>query len=222
MIENNIIDSSRFTDQNASALEKSTYRKYKKKSKVLKNKLRSILAVDSKTTKKQLSDSMADFVDYFYKLLKNEKIILVDKVDSSDETFKKYSSKKISLSRFLQYAITKNWVDLSVLNVGENYYSTEELYKKLIKYGLNLLEKDTTYPKMVYSFLIHQKELSGRDCCLLLFDQGDIKYNATEYQKVKAGITSPYAFITRKIKKLEITPGQLGLEPCSGQLSKLR
>ena len=218
LIENNIIDSSRFTDQNASALEKSTYRKYKKKSKVLKNKLRSILAVDSKTTKKQLSDSMADFVDYFYKLLKNEKIILVDKVDSSDETFKKYSSKKISLSRFLQYAITKNWVDLSVLNVGENYYSTEELYKKLIKYGLNLLEKDTTYPKMVYSFLIHQKELSGRDCCLLLFDQGDIKYNATEYQKVKAGITSPYAFITRKIKKLEITPGQLGLEPCSGSI----
>jgi penicillin-binding protein 2 len=44
LIENNIIDSSRFTDQNASALEKSTYRKYKKKSKVLKNKLRSILA----------------------------------------------------------------------------------------------------------------------------------------------------------------------------------
>lgn len=218
LIENNIIDSSRFTDKDASSLEKATYKKYKAKSKDIKSKLRSILADDSKQTAKQFSDSMEDFVDYFYKLLKNEKIVLVDKVDSSDETFKKYTSNKISLSEFLQYAITKNWIDLSVLDIGDGYYSTEELYNKLIKYGLDLLEKDTTYPKMIYSFLVHQKELSGRDCCLLLFDQGDIKYNANEYQKLKSGVTSPYAFITRKIRNLEITPGQLGLEPCSGSI----
>lgn len=218
LIENNIIDSSRFTDKDASSLEKATYKKYKAKSKQIRSKLRSILADDSKQTAKQLSDSMEDFVDYFYKLLKNENIVLVDEVDSSDETFKKYTSNKISLSEFLQYAITKNWIDLSVLNIGNGYYSTEELYNKLVKYGLNLLEKDTTYPKMVYSFLVHQKELSGRDCCLLLFDQGDIKYNASEYQKLKTGVTSPYAFITKKIRNLEITPGQLGLEPCSGSI----
>lgn len=218
LIENNVINSSRFTDKNASALEKKTYKKYQRKSKVILRKIRSILAVDSKQTGKDLSDSMEEFIDYFYKALKNDGVILVDEVDSSDATFKKFTSNKISLSKFLQYAISKNWVDLGVLNIGESYFSTEEIYEKLIDYGMDLLENDTTYPKMVYSYLIHQKELSGRDCCLLLFDQGDIKYSAREYERLELGLTSPYSFIIKKIKNLEITPGELGLEPCSGSL----
>lgn len=218
LFTNNIIDSSRFTDKNASALEKSTYKKYKNQSKIIKRKMRRILAASSKQTAKQLSDSMEEFIDYFYKALKNDGIILTSDVDESDETFKKYTSSKISLSEFLQYAISKNWVDLSQLNIGEQYFSTVEIYEKLIDYGMDLLENDTTYPKMIYSYLIHQGTLSGRDCCLLLFDQGDIKYNANEYESLKHGITSPYSFIIRKIKKLEITPGDLGLEPCSGAL----
>ena len=218
LFKNNIINSDRFTDKNASALEESTYQKYKQKSKEIIRKMRQVLAVDSKQTDRQLSDSMEDFIDYFYSALKTDGIILTKEVDESDDTFKKFVSSKISLSEFLQYAIGKNWVDLSRLDIGEKYFSTEEIYEKLIDYGMELLENDTTYPKLVYSFLIHQGELSGRDCCLLLFDQGDIKYNAEEYDKVKAGITSPYSFIIRKIRKLEITPGDLGLEPCSGAL----
>lgn len=218
LIENNIINAERFVDKDASALEKQTYRKYKAKSKQIKTKLRHILAADSKTTKRQLSDSMEDFVDYFYKALKNDAVVLTDEVDETDVTFKRYVAGKISLSEFLQYAISKSWVDLGVLNIGEDYFSTEEIYEKLIDYGMELLEHDNEYTKMVYSFLIHHQELSGRDCCLLLFDQGDIKYNAKEYESLKLGLTSPYSFIIRKIKNLEITPGDLGLEPCSGSL----
>lgn len=218
LIENNIINSSRFTDKSASALEKATYKKYKNKSKEIKKRMRTILDIDSKTTAKQLSDSMEEFIDYFYKALKNDGLILTDEVDDTDATFKKYVADKISLSEFLQYAITQKWVDLGVLQVGDEYFTTEEIYGKLIDYGMDLLENDVTYPKMVYSYLIHQKELSGKDCCLLLFDQGDIKYDAQEYRKLETGMISPYSFIIKKIKKLEITPGDLGLEPCSGSI----
>lgn len=218
LIENNIINSSRFTDKDASPLEKSTYEKYKQKSKEIKKRMKRILSVNSKITEKQLSDSMAEFVDYFYQALKDDKTILVDDVDSSDATFNKYVDKKISLSQFLQYAISKSWVDLGKLDIGKQYFSVEEIYQKLVSYGMELLENDTKYPKMVYSYMIHQYELSGRDCCLLLFDQGDIKYNADEYEKLKLGLTSPYSFIIKKIRNLEITPGDLGLEPCSGAL----
>ncbi|MBR1743255.1 MAG: hypothetical protein IJ733_15575, partial [Lachnospiraceae bacterium] len=218
LIENNIIDSTKFTEKTSSSLEKQTYKKYKNKSKEIKSQLKKLLAVDSKVTEKDVSDSMADFLDYFYKVLKDERVVLVDDVDTEDPTFLKYTSDKISLSEYLQYAITKNWVDLSVLNIGDNYFSAEEIYKKLLNYGMDLLENDVTYPKMVYSYLIHNMELSGRDCCLLLFDQGDIKYNAEEYESLERGLTSPYSFIIKKIKALEITPGDLGLEPCSGSL----
>ena len=77
LIENNIINSSRFTDSDASALEKQTYKKYKEKSKQIKSRLRSLLAPDSKKTSKQISDTMEEFVDYYYQVLKNENVMLV-------------------------------------------------------------------------------------------------------------------------------------------------
>ncbi len=219
LIQNNVIDVSRFTDTDASALEKTTYKKYQAKAKTITKKMRKYLAADSDVTYKDLSDDMGDFVTYFYTALKNEEIILTDEIDTSDTMYKDYQSGKISLSKYLQYAISQNWVDLSVLKIGESYFSAEEIYEKLVDYGFdNILEDDTTFSKMVYSYLIYHYELSGKDCCLLLFDQGDIKYNAEEYRNVKLGMTDPYAFITKKIRKLEITPGQLGLDPCSGSL----
>lgn len=218
LIKNNVIDVSRFTDKDASKLEKETHRKYKAKSKAIINRMRKHLASDSKSTYKTLPEDMGDFVTYFYTALKNENIVLTDEIDTTDDMYKDYQAGKISLSKYLQYAISENWVDLSVLKIGDSYYSTEEIYEKLVDYGIKLLEDDATFTKMVYSYLIYHYEISGRDCCLLLFDQGDIKYNAEEYRNVKLGMVTPYAFLTKKIRKLEITPGQLGLDPCSGSL----
>lgn len=219
LIQNNVIDVSRFTDADASALEKKTYKKYKAKAKTITRKMRRYLAADSDTTSKDLSDDMADFVAYFYTVLKNEEIILTGDIDTADATYLDYQNGKISLSKYLQYAISQNWVDLSVLSIGESYFSTEEIYEKLVDYGFStILDDDPTFRKMVYSYLIYHYELSGKDCCLLLFDQGDIKYNAKEYRNVKLGMTDPYNFLTKKIRNLDITPGQLGLDPCSGSL----
>lgn len=219
LIQNNVIDVSRFTDTDASSLEKSTYKKYQATVKTITKKMRKYLAADSNVTYKDLSDDMEDFVTYFYTALKNEGIVLTDEIDTSDTTYKNYQAGKISLSKYLQYAISENWVDLSVLKIGDSYFSTEEIYEKLVDYGFDtILEDDSTFIKMIYSYLIYHYKISGKDCCLLLFDQGDIKYNAEEYRNVKLGMTDPYVFITKKIRNLEITPGQLGLDPCSGSL----
>lgn len=218
LIQNNLVNVARFKDKNASPLEKATYKKYKKKSKEIIKKLKNILKTGSTVTSKDLSDDMAEFTDYFYKLLKDEGIIITSQIDTSDAIYKKYSSGKLSLSQYLQYAISKNWVDLGSLNLGDKYYSTSEIYGMLTKYGTGLLKEDINYIKMVYSCLVYNYELSGRDCCLLMFDQGNIKYNAKEYESLEKGLVSSYSFLVKKIKKLEITPGQLGLEPCSGSL----
>ncbi len=218
LIQNNLVNVSRFTDKNASKLEKSTYKKFKAKSKGIIKKMRQILHVDSMVCADDMSDEMAEFAEYFYTALKNAGIVLTDQIDISDATYKKYANGKLSLSRYLQYAISESWIDLGVLEIGDEYYSTSEIYKKLVDYGIELLQEDIVYTKMVYSSLIYSYELSGRDCCLLMFDQGNIEYNANEYEKLSNGIMSAYSFIIKKIKKLEITPGQLGLEPCSGSL----
>lgn len=218
LIQNNLVNVMRFTDKSASKLEKSTYKKYKEKSKYIISKLKEILKTGSTKTRRSLSDDMAEFTDYFYKLLSDKGIVLKSEIDTTDATYKKYAAGRLGLSQFLQYAISKNWVELSGLNIGDKYYSTSEIYEMLVKYGMKLLKEDTGYIKMVYSYLIYHYELSGRDCCLLMFDQGNIKYNASEYENLEKGLVSAYSFLVKKIKKLEITPGQLGLEPCSGSL----
>lgn len=218
LIQNNLVDIKKIADSKASDLEKATYSKYLAESKQIMNKMESYLSVDSKTLKKDVSDIMADFLDYFYTALKNKDIILTDQIDTSDSVYKQYVNDKISLSQYLQYAISEKWVDLSKLNLGNKYLTTEEIYKKLVKYGRNVLKDDVQYSKMVYSSLIYNYKLSGTDCCLIMFEQGYFKKKGEEYNQLRSGAISAYSFIIKKIKSLEITPGDLGLEPCSGSI----
>lgn len=220
LIENNVINVKRFTDDDASSLEKATFKKYKQRKKAIINKLKFYLRTESNVTYKDLSSEMKDFLEYFYTVLKENGIVLTDEIDTNDSTYRSYANDNISLSKYLQYAVSAQWIDLEMLDIGDDYYyTTQEIYEKLVDYGVKLLENnDNTFTKMVYSYLIYHYELSGKDCCLLLFDQGDIKYNEAEYNQLANGMLSPYSFLISKIRKLEITPGQLGLDPCSGSI----
>jgi hypothetical protein len=77
---------------------------------------------------------------------------------------------------------------------------------------------NTEFEKLVYRQLIFNHKISGRDCCLLLYDQGFLKYNNNDYYRLLNGNVTPYNFVIEKIRDLEITPGMLALEPCSGSI----
>lgn len=216
LIKNNIIDINHFTADDATALEKQTYEKFKNKRVDVINQLNSNLKMDSTTPNKNAGD-MEDYLDYFYTVMVNESLLSKD-IPSDDPTLNDYKNGKISLSKLLQYALAKNWVDLDKLDVGNKYYSTEELYQKLIDYTENLLKKDSTFNKKIYHDLIFSYKLSGKEICLLLFDQGVLKYNESEINKLSSGSISPYSFIRGKINSLTITPAMLALEPCSGSV----
>ena len=218
MYKNNIIDVTHFKSRKASPLEKSTYDKYKNKSKKIVADMKKHLATDYTKGSKDLSDDMNDFLDYFYKQLKDDNIVLVNQVDTSDSVYKKFAKGKTSLSRFLQYAISKQWIDQEKLDIKSGYYTSEEIYKKLLDYGFKKLKDDTGFAKLIYGYLVQHYELSGTDTCLLLMDQKAVKKSKTDYTNLQSGALSPYSYIIKQIKKLEITPGDLGLEPCSGSI----
>ncbi|MCR5586906.1 MAG: hypothetical protein K6F77_05175 [Lachnospiraceae bacterium] len=218
LFQNNIINCNRFTDKNASKLEKKVHKRFLEKRKKAFKKLESDLGYDSKVTGKDIKGSRQDYVDYFYDFLADNGILLVSEIDTSDDTYEAYYNEKISLSKFIQYAITMNWMDLSVLNLGENYYSNKEIYNSLLKYSFKQFKKEKSFSKLVYSEMIYDYDITGTECCLLLYDQGDIKFNESKYNQLKKHVISPYSFMINEIKKLEITPGQLGLDPCSGSI----
>lgn len=220
LLANNVIDITHFRSEDATDLEKRTYQYFLDKRVTIFSKLNDLLDKDSKVTNEQAGEEMQEYLQYVYsKMISSDvKLLISSNIDRTDSVYLNYQDDKISLSEFLQYAITKNWVDLSQLGIGNEYYSTEELYEKLIAYTMDLLVDDAEFEKKIYRTLIFTKKLSGKEICLLLFDQGVLEWNESDYSNLESGRISAYTFITQKIQKLEITPGELALEPCSGSI----
>lgn len=218
LLDNNVIDINSFSRNDATLLEKSVHNKFLREQKNVLQQLNSILSINSKKVNSSFSEEMEGYVSYIYELLENKKILLKGSIDTSDKKYIDYFNNKISLSEFLQYAISKNWIDLNKLEIEEKYYSTEEIYEKLLEYTNRTLKEDDDFNKKIYRSLVYSYKLSGTEICLLLFDQGVLKYNEGEIAKLKSGNVSAYNFLIDKIKKLKITPGQLALEPCSGSV----
>jgi len=220
LINNNVIEIDQFREEDASELEQQVYGYFLSKRESIFNSLMTMMKVDSTITNAQAGSEMAEYLDYVYsKLVSSEVGILVSsKINKTDETYLAYRNDEISLSQFLQYAITQNWVDLSKLGIGNEYFSTDEIYSKLFSYAMELLVDDNSFEKKIYRTLIFSRILSGKEICLLLFDQGVLEYNENDVKKLQNGAISAYTFMIQKLTNLEITPGQLALEPCSGSI----
>lgn len=217
LINNNVIDIKAFKDSDASELEKKVLGYFLDKRSLIFEKLRHYLALDNTVTNPKAGEEMEEYLDYVYStMLSSEVGLLISSViDRQDPVYLDYTNDKISLSKFLQYAISQNWVDLSKLGVGEQYYSMDEHYEMLIDYILDYFEDDKEFEKKIYRTLIFTKKLTGTEICLLLFEQNVLEYNETDIRNLKNGRISAYNFMIEKLTNLEITPGQLALEPCS-------
>ncbi|MBR6698170.1 MAG: penicillin-binding protein [Lachnospiraceae bacterium] len=196
------------------AISKSVYNKFLNKQASVINNLEKELTVRP-TVYGNLSYDMQIFVYYTYTYLKNKGIIDNSKVDTHDPIYLKWVADEISLKEYLLHAISKNWIDISMLT-DEEYQSLQEAYSSLVKYILENAKNDTDFNKKVYDNLIKNKQITGRELCLLLYEQEALEYDEEMYNKVNWGQISPFNFLYQKIQNLELTPAELALEPCSG------
>lgn len=218
LIGNNVIDFAQFRQVDASDLEKSVYQMFTDKRATIFSKLNTLLQSDNTTTNVGAGEEMQEYLEYVYSCLTSNKIVLSSLVDKSDETYIAYKDSKISLSQYLQYAITQNWVDLSTLDIGSDYHTTDEIYQILVDKAMDLLVDNAEFEKKIYRTLVFTKKLTGKEICLLLFDQGVLEYNENDVENLRNNRISSYDFIIKKLTNLEITPAQLALEPCSGSI----
>lgn len=215
ILQNGIVDITHFAKSNATSLEKSVYQAFKNAKKSGINSVKKQLKVNNKQHGDDLSETLESYLDYVYSMLKLTEILNTDTLDTTDATYKKFVEGKISLSEFLMYAIKSNWINLDNLEVDNNYYSSEEVFEKIVAYVLEEISDDAAFDKKVYHSMVENETITGREICLLLYDQGILKKNSATYAKLNAGTISPFNFLKSKIRTLEITPGELGLTPCS-------
>ncbi len=220
LIDNHSIDTSHFQSPDASDTEKKILGQYNTEEENIWARLLTLLDASNTTTAKDAGETMADYLSFLYQRLSPSywNILDTSKIVKDDLQYLAYVDGELSLSKFLQYAITQNWVNLDKLNIGSEYHDTTELYQYLYDYIVANLRNDSEYQSKIYRTLIFNYTLKGRDLCLVLFDQGVLKEDTESYAALKNGTLDSYTFLRRKIRSMEITPAMLALEPCSGSI----
>lgn len=197
-------------------LEKQVYNKYLPR---FNNRLEWVKSEisDSNGTKYQnLTDEEKVYIWRAYELLKDNKVIDSNKIDSENEVYQQWNNGEgLSFREFIESAITNGWIDISPIT-DEKYTDMEQIYTKIIDYCIQNLEKDKTFSLNVYQYLIEDGSISAREMYLLAYDQGNLDKNDSLYTSLSAGTISNMDYITSALSQKIITPGTLGITPSSG------
>ena len=220
-IGNLILSTDHFAQEDASSTEKKVYSLYAQRQERAIEKIMDYLAAPNGDAYKELPKEMQAYTNYIAAELLPTKteILMKDKIDANDETYLAWKNETINLYEYLNYAIAHNWIDASALQdyieTDGKYSDSNELYRGILNFIKDYLQTDDAFEKLVYRYMIKDGTLSGNMICILLYDQGVIEYDETQYNRLLSGY-SAFEFIRSKIESLEITPGQLGVEPSTG------
>ncbi|MCR5545216.1 MAG: peptidoglycan glycosyltransferase [Lachnospiraceae bacterium] len=216
LINNNLIDITALNADEASDVEKAVYSTYTNKYESVLSQLKSLLLTDSPAAYSTLTEEYQQYSTYIVKTLRSNEVLLSDSVDTTDETYQKWSNEELSVEEYLKYCIEKDWVDITVFTQKSLYVDTDEIYESLVDYILSDVLSSKDFEKLVYRYAILNDEISGNQLCTILYDQGYLEWDEETRNNLASGSTSAYAFLKEEIRTLDITPGELALDPCSG------
>lgn len=218
LVENGVIDIRLFSKEDASQTEKDLYAAFQKKQSEVFDTISQRLNGSNPPAYKDEDEQMQEYLSYICDtlLMENLGIIVKNRVDSSDSVYRAWrDGGTISLKEFLTYAASQNWLDISPVSTDAEYLDSEEVYQSLTDYIIEYLSTDTGFSKMLYKYMLKEDRISGRDLCLVLYEQGVLSKDDGSYESLASGSSSAYNFMINKIYTLEIEPAQLALLPCS-------
>ncbi len=219
LINNNVLSLSEFQAEDASDNEKQIQSTFESSRDRIMTQLRSELMSEDATLMKDLSQDMANYMVYIYNYLSSSSVGIIDasKIDTSSQEYQDWKADEISLRDYLYAGIADSWIDTTKLNADSKYSSADDIYNQLVDYCLEQLMNDTSFTKLIYRFLIRDNVITGKQLCLALYDQGILPDEPDQIAALQAnGEAYAYTFLVDKISKIQITPAQLALDPCSG------
>ena len=219
LIKNSLIDTAHFSAEDASVTEQALQNAYDQKQAEVFNQIQLELTGNSPTAYKDLSTEMQEYVTYIVDDLLMDETGILDRgaIDTSDSVYIQWiKEESISLKEYLTYAASQNWIDISIAASEDAYLDSQQVYDFLAKYITDYLSTSKDFSKLLYKYLLKNDRISGDQLCQILYDQGILPADDADYTAFASGNMSSYDLIRAKIQKLEITPAQLALEPCSG------
>ena len=218
LISNSVIDITKFSNDDASDIEKNLYAKFQQKQQRVFDTISTKLNGLNPPAYKDEDEETQEYLSYICNDLLRDTlgIISKDAIDTSDATYKAWTTDEtISLKDYLTYATSQGWIDISSFSPEGEYLDSEEIYQALTAYIIDYLSTDTGFSKLLYKYMLQEDTISGQEICLVLYEQGVLDKNDDDYENLASGAMGAYDFMINKIYTLEIEPAQLALMPCS-------
>ena len=218
LISTSVIDITKFSNEDASDIEKNLYAKFQQKQQRVFDTISTKLNGSNPPAYKDEDEETQEYLSYICNDLLRDTlgIISKDAIDTSDATYKAWTTDEtISLKDYLTYATSQGWIDISSFSPEGEYLDSEEIYQALTAYIIDYLSTDTGFSKLLYKYMLQEDTISGQEICLVLYEQGVLDKNDDDYENLASGAMGAYDFMINKIYTLEIEPAQLALMPCS-------
>nr|MBQ8252415.1 penicillin-binding protein [Lachnospiraceae bacterium] len=216
LFNNNIIDTGHFEEEGAKETEQAVLEAFRAKQQNVVSGLREELE-STATPYDRLPLEYQVYQLAVVSMLEDQDVIKTAEIDREDETYLAWKvDENISLQAYLNYLISKGWIDITKLELKSQYSDSEEIYTELIRYIEEHIVYDSYFNKRLYKYMLLADQITGRQVCLLLFEQNVIDGTDEERAAVASGAVSSYSFMVNKIKNLDISPAMLALDPCSG------
>lgn len=215
LIDNNIVSIKHIASQSTDT-ERQIYSAFLSKQDSTMEWLRNELSVGD-TPYGKLDEEQQLYIWYVYTSLKDRGVFNTANVDTDDNVYKDWTEGNgTSLNELLTHGISKNWINLNIFS-SEQYTSLQESYDALIDYIDSYLREDTSFYKKMYKYMVNAGNISGRQICMLLYEQGvlDMNDENSRYASLASGGLGAYEFMVYAITNKIITPAQLALQPCS-------
>ncbi len=218
LVNNNVLSLSHMEGEDASSIERQIYEKYVSSREQILQNIEAQLDDPGAPPLSELPEDMRSYMNYIYTYLASDTVGIIrrDLIDSENEQTIAWNEGSISLRDYLYAGISGSWVDTTKLETEHKYSSADNSFQTLKEYIISSIRDDAAFTKRIYRYLVNQNIVTGRELCLALYYQGVLPYDEEQVQMLtEGGADYAFDFLIDKLTKLEITPAQLALDPCT-------
>ncbi|MBQ7584355.1 MAG: penicillin-binding protein [Lachnospiraceae bacterium] len=218
LINNNVINLAHMASEAADPVETEVQEIFDEKLIATLSALRQELT-ETETIYNDLSQEMQEYESYIVSMLQDNNIRVFDPtlITEGDEAQEEWKNGDISLAEYLRNAIAGGYIEVTAITDETAEYSdTQEVYDALVSFIMDELIRDNKFSKNLYKYLVKDDRVTGYQICMILFEQDLISNEDGRKEMLESGSTTPYELMTDCVKRLEITPAQLALDPCTG------
>ena len=215
LFNNNVIDLKHLTSKEAGETERLVYEAYLEYKDRVYESLKEEL-FSKKTVYSKLNKEYQIYESNIVSILNKQGIIMTGKIPENDTTYIRWTKDEvISLTEYLEYCISMNWIDVTKLELEDVYSDSKQIFECIMEELFLLLDNNTEFQKKIIKYALLNNAISGKEVALVLCEQGLVDIPIEDEMNLIKGKLSPYDFMKNRIRNLEITPAMLALDPCN-------